>query len=125
MDGRGAVEADALIRQKDGKEQDKPLCTCSGFHCQSLAIPISRSGTTKVRLRGGGFRNAAGRASIHVTIAGVSAPVVSFGPFGEPGADQVTIRVPAVLRNLGESDLVMAVNGTQSNVSRINCGASN
>jgi uncharacterized protein (TIGR03437 family) len=124
MDGRGAVEAEALIMKEDGSEQAIRLWQCTGVHCQSVPVPISRNGTTRVRLRGAGFHNAADNTSVRVTIAGVSATVVSFGPLSEPGLDQVTISVPAVLRNKGESDLVMTVGGRLSNVSRINCGAS-
>ncbi len=124
MDGRGSIEAEALLVRKDGSEQATRLWQCIGVHCQSSPVAISRNGMTRVRLRGAGFRNATDKTSIRVTIAGVSAPVVSFGPLSEPGLDQVIIRVPAVLRNKGESDLVMTVGGTLSNVSRINCGAS-
>jgi len=57
-----------------------------------------------------------------VTIAGTRVPVVSFGPAGEQGVDQVTIEIPAELRGLGEADLLCHINGRVSNAVRIGIG---
>ena len=87
-----------------------------------MPISLTSGVTTRVRLEGNGFRHAGAAEKIEVTIGGVRVPVVSFGPAGKPGADQVTIEIPAEMGGVGETDLISHVNGWVSNPVRIRFG---
>ena len=50
-------------------------------------------------------------------------PVVFFGPANAPGMDEVTIEIPARLRDLGEADLRCRINGRVSNAVQIRLGS--
>ncbi len=75
-----------------------------------------------VRLFGTGFRYAADLSDIQVTVAGIRVPVLAFGPAGDAGVDQMTVRIPSRLRGRGEVDLICSIRGRLSNVVRINLG---
>ena len=60
---------------------------------------------------------------VQATAGGVALPVVSIGPAGEPGNDQLTVRIPDALRGAGASELYFTVNGELSNVVQIDFGA--
>ena len=78
--------------------------------------------STTVRLAVSGIRYAGPKAVIRITVENVPVPVLSFGAADDVGRDQVTVKLPAELRGIGETDMVMTVNGLLSNVVRINCG---
>ena len=89
--------------------------------CAAVPIPLAHGIPTTLRLIGTGFRHA---ASVRVMVGGVAAPVLRFGPMaGEPGRDQILIRLPDGIIGIGEADLVMWADGVPSNVLRIACGA--
>jgi uncharacterized protein (TIGR03437 family) len=129
---RGPAMGSATQVFADGRRRKSPIsfCTASGSgsraaawaDCRTVSIPVANGATTRVRLRGSGLRYAGSAANIEVTIAGKRVPVVSFGPAGEQGVDQVTIEIPAALRGLGEADLLCHVNGRVSNAVRIGIG---
>jgi uncharacterized protein (TIGR03437 family) len=121
-DGRGPVIGRVLQRFRDGRTTEFPAWECSNAACRTVAIPLSESVSTAVRLEGTGFRHASPQAAIRVTVDDVSVPVISIGPLPGIGRDQLTIQLPDSLRGRGETDLVMTVNGALSNVVRINCG---
>ena len=99
-----------------------PISVCTAKDCTTIAVPMTKGVTTKLVLRASGFRHAASVRDIHVTIGGVSVPVLAYGPGADPGMDDLTIAVPASLRNLGEADLVAHVNGRVANVVRVRIG---
>ena len=121
-DGRGPVIGQVLQRFPDGRTNEFPAWECSNGACRTVAIPLSDSASTTVRLEGTGFRHAGTHAAIRVTVDDIPVPVVSFGPTPGIGRDQLTIQLPGELRGHGETDLVMTVDGALSNVVRINCG---
>ena len=100
-----------------------PIWNCRGAECRALSIPIRKQGGAQVRLMGTGFRHARSLSAIRVTVAGMSIPVVSYGPGNAPGMDQVTISIPPSLRAHGPADLITYVNGRVSNVAQVLLGA--
>jgi uncharacterized protein (TIGR03437 family) len=119
---RGPAVGSATQVYADGRTSTSELTSCRWGDCHTLAVPVTHGATTRVRLRSGGFRNAGSAAKIEVTIGGIRVPVLSFGPEGDPGVDQVTIEIPDRLRGLGETDLIARVNGRVSNAVRIRIG---
>lgn len=129
---RGPAVGTASQVFADGRRRESDISFCvaprSGSKespfgdCRARTIPMTNGATTRVRLKGSGFRNAGSAADIEVTIAGARVRVVSFGPTGEQGVDQLTIEIPAALRGLGEADLLCHVNGRVSNAVRIGIG---
>ncbi len=110
----------------DGRTFTQDISACrQGFDCQTLAIPVTEGATTRVRIRGSGFRHAARASDIEMRIGGVRVPVVSFGPTGYPGEDQVTIEIPSSVYGMGDTDLICHLNGRISNATRIRIGAVN
>lgn len=106
----------------DGRTSVSPLSECKGSRCRTLPAQVTGSATTQIRLLGSGYRYAGSAANIEVTIGGKPVRVVSFGPGGDPGMDQLTIEIPAGLRGLGEADVISRVNGRVSNAVQIRIG---
>ena len=106
----------------DGRTSTSSLSSCTAGNCRTHPIPVMAGATTRVRLLGNGFRYARSSDSILVTIGGIRIPVVSFGPTDDPGVDQVTVEIPAAMRELGETDLLSYVNGRVSNAVLIRIG---
>jgi hypothetical protein len=57
---------------------------------------------------------------VRVKIGDIRVPVVSIHPAADPGVDELTIQLPRKLGSLGETDLLLSVNGRLANVVRIN-----
>jgi len=106
----------------DGHKSTTPIAACQNLECRTLAVPMSKGAATQARVLVSGFRNAASARDIQVTIGGKRVPVISYGPDGDPGMDQLTLAIPPSLRGLGETDLVAHVNGRVANVVRIRIG---
>ena len=122
-DARGAVAGEVTQHATDtGQTKTFAASECGGSVCRAVPIALSGNVRTTVRLAGSGIRNAGANAAIRVTVGGMAVKVVSFGAADDMGRDQVTIRLSAELRGVGETDLVMTVNGVLSNVARIYCG---
>ncbi len=105
-----------------GRTVTSDISSCKGFDCRTIAIPVATGATTRVQIRGSGFRHANSASSIEMRIAGVRVPVVSFGPVNSLGEDQVTIEIPSSLYGIGETDLICHLNGRISNATRIRIG---
>ena len=99
-----------------------PISTCEDHDCRTLAIPMTNGATTTVQLVASGVRHANAARDIEVTIAGVRVPVLSYGPSGDPGFDQLTVKIPASLRGIGETDLIARLNGRVANPVRVRIG---
>ena len=70
-----------------------------------------------VSFYGTGIRNRTSLANVTLTIHGVSAPVLYAGPAPNYlGLDQVNVGLPLALRGGGEVDVVLTVDGQDSNV---------
>ncbi|MEK7833537.1 MAG: BACON domain-containing carbohydrate-binding protein, partial [Acidobacteriota bacterium] len=71
-------------------------------------------------LYGTGFRLRTSLANVTARIGAMTLPVLFAGPQGDyAGLDQVNIQIPRSLAGRGEVDLVLTVDGQQSNVVRI------
>jgi len=96
-----------------GWSEGRKISACGGWRCETLPLA-----STKVRLMGSGFRNAAA-GEIEVLVGGVRARVVSYGAAGPAGIDQLTIEVPKAVAGQGETDVVCRVRGRIANVVRL------
>jgi uncharacterized protein (TIGR03437 family) len=119
---RGAAIGYAIQVFKNGRSSSSLLSKCEGIECRTLAVPVTRGATTKVRLDSSGLRNARSTANIEVTIGGLRVPVKSVAKGDDRGTDYLTIEIPAALAGLGETDLLCRVDGKVSNVVRIRIG---
>ncbi len=121
---RGAVEGSMTQTFADGRKIAGQLSACKTLICAALPVPVAAGATTRVRLIGSGFRNAAKASDIEITVGGRRVPVVSYGSSGDPGVDQVTVEIPASLAGLGEADLLCRIHGRIANAVRIRIGGS-
>jgi hypothetical protein len=96
-----------------GWSAGKKISACGGWRCETLPLASS-----KVRLMGSGFRNAAA-GEIEVLVGGVKARVLSYGAAGPAGIDQLTIEVPRSVAGQGDTDVVCKVRGRIANVVRL------
>lgn len=119
---RGPAIGVATQTFKDGRTSAAPISYCHGIHCRALPVPMAKGATTKVRLSVSGFRHAASKDDIEVTVAGIRVPVLAYGADKGPGMDYLTIEIPAALRGSGETDIVSHIAGRPSNAVRINLG---
>jgi uncharacterized protein (TIGR03437 family) len=117
-DGRSA--ADAVVTQ--GAKSFRAW-ECGGGGCRTVGIGLAGGLATTLRVLGTGFRFVGLRPDVRVMVGGVRVPVVSMGRSGEPGVDQITVRLPDALAGVGETDLYFTANGEVSNVVRVNCSA--
>ena len=123
LDGRGPVMGSAVLTAPGRKSSRVPIYRYDSRSHSSIAVPVSAQSVTTVQLLGTGFRYAAGLSNFHVKIGGIRVPVISFGPTGDAGMDQLTVRIPSSLRGAGEADLICSIQGRVSNVVRINIGS--
>jgi len=119
---RGPAIGRATQVSADGRTVTSDISACKGFDCRTIAIPVAAGATTRVQIRGSGFRHATSASSIEMRVGGVRVPVVSFGSVNSLGEDQVTIEIPSSLYGIGETDLICHLNGRISNATRIRIG---
>jgi uncharacterized protein (TIGR03437 family) len=117
---RGPALGSAKVKAAGGTIRELPISACKNQSCSTLAVPVH--GGTSVRIVGSGLRHAPSAGAIEATLDGVRVPVVSFGPAGAPGIDQLTIKLPPTLRS-GEADLICRIDGRISNPVRIRLSA--
>jgi uncharacterized protein (TIGR03437 family) len=92
-----------------------PIWNCSDGTCLPLPIPAGNV----VRFIGAGIRNA--RGPVTATIGGFDAPVLFAGPLNlAEGIDAVDVQIGSAVT--GETDLLIFVDGIQSNPVRIKVG---
>lgn len=127
--GRG-VPAGQILRYRAGATGSSPqiesLFMDSGG--QIVARPIdlgpdagNASDQVFLVLYGTGFRGRSSLANVTARIGNVAVPILFAGPQGDyAGLDQVNIQLPRSLAGRGEIELVLTVDGQQSNVVRIN-----
>lgn len=120
---RGPAIGEATQVLADGHTVKSLISSCSKAACRTIAIPVAVGATTQVRILGSGFRHARSAAEIEMRIGGVRVPVVSYGPTGNPGEDQVTVEIPERLYGIGETDLICHLHGRISNATRIRVDA--
>jgi uncharacterized protein (TIGR03437 family) len=119
---RGPAQGTATQVFADGRKPISPLSMCKGSLCQTVPIPTATGSTTRIVMRGSGFRNAGSAAKIEVTVGGFRVPVVEYGPAPEPGVDTITIEIPSSLKGLGETELLCHIGGRVSNAVQVRIG---
>jgi len=113
-----AVSTQAVNPQLQGSI---PVFDCSRNGCVAVPIVLGVDQLIYVSFYGTGIRNASSLANVKVTIGSVSVPVQFAGPApGFVGLDQVNVLLPLTLRNAGETNVVLSVDGQVSNAVTIN-----
>jgi uncharacterized protein (TIGR03437 family) len=100
---------------------------CSGGAppvCTSVPINLGVDTPVSVTFYATGLRGRSSDSAVTVTIGGQSIPVRSISSQDDSsalaGVDEVTVGLTLSLRNAGEVDVVLAVDGASSNTARIN-----
>jgi hypothetical protein len=93
----GATPAATAVRvESDGTQTLLPVFRCfplpMGVSCGPAPIPLSGEEPVYLSFHGTGFRGAA-MSNVICTINGVRVPVLYAGPQGNPGLDQINVRV--------------------------------
>jgi uncharacterized protein (TIGR03437 family) len=110
-----------FVAQKfaDGRVQNFPAFKCDGGDRRAVPIELSPKVSTTVRMLGQGFRYLGRAPDVQVRVGGVRVPVLSYGRAQDPGVDEVTIRLMPELAVLGETSVILSVNGEVGNAARI------
>jgi uncharacterized protein (TIGR03437 family) len=120
--GTGAAAATA-VRVLIGRPDQFPLpvFSCSGSVCSTVPIALGVDTPIYLSLYGTGIRNRSALANVTCTIGGISVPVPYAGPqLQYAGVDQVNVALTLNLRNLGEADVIVTMDGQTSNAVRVN-----
>jgi uncharacterized protein (TIGR03437 family) len=120
--GAGAAAATA-VRVLIGRPDQFPIpvFSCSGSVCSTVPIALGVDTPIYLSLYGTGIRNRSALANVTCTIGGISVPVLYAGPqLQYAGVDQVNVALTLNLRNLGEADVIVTVDGQPSNAVRVN-----
>jgi uncharacterized protein (TIGR03437 family) len=80
-----------------------------------INLGVAQGDRVTLQILGTGIQ-AAGIGGTSVTIGGVAATVQSVGPSGNPGEDQVNVRIPSSLAGRGKVSVVLTANGKVANV---------
>jgi len=89
----------------------------------SASIPVgTRSNPTKVIIQVSGLRRGAGTRGVSVRLNGIQCAVVSVAPSLFVGQNELTFEIPFFLAGNGVMDLIITVDGRNSNLGRINLG---
>jgi uncharacterized protein (TIGR03437 family) len=124
MNGTGSGVAAALavaVRIPTTMQFPVPVFQCTSSGCVSVPILLGVDTPIYVSLYGTGIRGVTSQSNVTVTINGASVPVQYAGPApGYAGLDQVNVALTLDLRNSGESNVVLTVNGQRSNTVTLN-----
>lgn len=127
--GLGVAAGVVLRTSSSGiTQQFEPISRYDQSRGQFVSVPLSFGSPSEqvfLVVFGAGlrFRNAGSQLSVKV--AGVDAQVLYAGAQGEfVGLDQVNILLPRSLAGRGEVDVVVTLNGKQSNAVKVNMGGS-
>ena len=117
--GAGLPTAVVLRVKADGSQSFAAAARYDNVQAKFLAAPIEFGAATDqlfLLLFGSGIRLRSDTANVKATIGGVASEVLYAGPQGELiGLDQVNLRLPAVLANTGDQEIVLTVDGKAAN----------
>ena len=123
-DGQGVAAAIALRIKADGSQAAEPLIQLNQTTNKYEALPLSLGDASDqlfLLAFGTGFRNRSSLAGVSATIGGASAEVIYAGAQGSfVGLDQANIRIPRALAGRGSVDVVLTVDGKNTNTVAIN-----
>ncbi len=93
---------------------------CSSGTCKAAPIALDGQSNVFVTLYGTGIRGETNPANVTAAIGSISVPVQYAGAQGQyPGFDQVNLQLPNRLQGAGTVNVVLAVDGQQSNAVQI------
>ena len=121
--GMGVAAATAIRTQaaNPALQSPVPVFQCDSSGCVPVPIDVGLDTPVFLSLYGTGIRNASSLDNVKVTINGVSVPVRYAGPQLQfDGLDQVNVALTLNLRGAGVSNVVVTVDGQQSNAVVIN-----
>ncbi|MDD1751139.1 MAG: SBBP repeat-containing protein [Methanothrix sp.] len=115
--GEGPPAAWALRVAADGRQTLAPVADCSSGACQSVAIePPADGERIFLLLFGTGIRGRSSTENVSATIGGKKLSVMAAVAQSEyPGLDQVNVELPRELAGAGAADLLITVDGANSN----------
>jgi uncharacterized protein (TIGR03437 family) len=118
--GKGVAAATA-IEIVAGRQVPLPVFLCSGSTCSPVPIQLGVDTPIYLSLYGTGIRNRSSLGDVSCTIGGIAVPVLDAGAQPEfAGLDQVNVALTLSLRSIGETDVIVTVDGQPSNSVRIN-----
>jgi uncharacterized protein (TIGR03437 family) len=122
--GTGVAAATAITVQAGDPRQTQfplPVFQCAASGCVSVPIVLGIDTPIYATFYGTGIRNRSSLQNVAVTINGIGVPVLYAGPSPNyAGLDQVNIGLVLNLRDSGESNVVVTVDGQASNIVTIN-----
>ena len=82
---------------------------------------MPKGAAVSVSVVASGIRNRTSLSRVNATIGGISVPLLYAGISNDAlGIDEVKLRLTSHVRGLGETDLIVTVDGEVSNAVRIN-----
>ena len=121
--GQGVMMGVALRVRADGSQSFEPVARFDEEKKQFVAVPINpgpASDRVFLILFATGLRNRSSLNGVSVKIGGVSADALFAGPQGSfTGLDQLNVSLPRNLAGRGEADLIVMVDGKQSNTLKL------
>jgi uncharacterized protein len=122
--GRGLAAAAVLRVRSNGAQVYEPVARFDPALNQFVAVPIDVSVESEqvfLILFGTGLRHRRDLATVSARLGLTNAEVLFAGAQGElAGLDQVNLRLPRTLAGSGETDVVVTVEGKQTNAVKIN-----
>jgi uncharacterized protein (TIGR03437 family) len=116
--GSGLAAATAIATQVNDPQLQwpVPVFQCSSLGCVAVPINLGVDTPTYLTLYGTGIRNRSSLANVAVTVGGISVPVLYAGPTPNfTGLDQVNVGLLLSLRGIGQTNVVVTVDGQVSN----------
>jgi len=114
--GTGTVAATAIQVQPGNTQIPIPVFTCTSSVCSATPVNVT-AGATYLTLYGTGIRNRSSLSNVQLSVNGTALPVTFAGPQGTfAGLDQVNILLPSTLAGSGVANLMLTVDGQNSNV---------
>ena len=116
--GMGVAAATAIrtLAGNPGSQSPVPVFQCDSSGCVPVPIDLGLDTPVFLSLYGTGIRNRSSLANVKVTINGVSVPVLYAGAQPQfDGLDQVNVGLTLNLRGSGVSNVVVTVDGKDSN----------
>jgi len=120
--GTGVAAAVALRAKADGTQSYEAVAQYDGTQFVSRPLDLG-PGTDQVFLilYGTGIRNASSLAAVTALVGGQDSQVLYAGPAGGfVGLDQINVRLPRTLIGRGEVNVMLTVDGKQTNSLKIN-----
>jgi uncharacterized protein (TIGR03437 family) len=117
--GTGTAAATAIQVEADGAQITVPVFSCNLQVCSAVPLDVT-AGMTFLTLYGTGIRNRSALSNVQVSVNGI--PLTPSFAGAQPsftGLDQVNFLLPASFAGAGTANVMLAVDGQNSNVATI------